>query len=142
MTDMNRKTLVSVTICLAALLAVCLAAEAKPPKKEEPKGEVSEAASMETPGEANARASAEDYLDFSAFSKQGLIKQLKFEGYSQAEAEYAVNAVEADWFAEAEEAAEDYLDFSSFSRQGLVKQLKFDGFTQEQAEHGAESQGL
>lgn len=63
---------------------------------------------------------------------------MKFEGYSNAEAAYAVKAVSPNWNEEAVEAAEGYLDTSSFSRSGLIDQLKFDGFTQAQAEYGVQ----
>ena len=50
-------------------------------------------APSETIGQENARESAQSYLDSQAFSRTGLIDQLLFEGFSQAEAEYGVNAV-------------------------------------------------
>ena len=42
----------------------------------------------------NAKAeakSAKNYLEFSTFSKSGLIDQLLFEGFTQAQAEYGVS---------------------------------------------------
>lgn len=84
---------------------------------------------------ANALASAQDYLDLGGFSRQGLIEQLEFEGYSNADATYAADNVGADWNAEAVESAEDYLDTTSFSQQGLIEQLTFEGFTPEQAQY-------
>lgn len=99
-------------------------------------------APKETAGQENARRSAETYLDTSAFSRAGLIKQLKFEGYSQKDAEYGVDAQHADWMKQAAAAAETYLDTSSFSREGLIQQLKFEGFTPEQAAYGAKRVGL
>ena len=51
----------------------------------------------ETAGQENARRSAESYLDGQAFSRSGLIKQLKFDGYSTADATYGVDAVSPDW---------------------------------------------
>ena len=50
-------------------------------------------APSETIGQENARESAQSYLNYSAFSRSGLIDQLLFEGFSRAEAEYGVNAV-------------------------------------------------
>ena len=50
-------------------------------------------APSETIGQQNARESAQSYLDSQSFSRSGLIDQLLFEGFSQAEAEYGVNAV-------------------------------------------------
>jgi hypothetical protein len=100
------------------------------------------AAPKETAGQENARESAESYLDLSAFSRTGLIKQLKFEGYSEKDAIYGVDAQKANWSKQAAASAENYLDMSSFSRQGLIDQLKFEGFTEEQAIFGANQNGL
>ena len=88
------------------------------------------------------RESAESYLDLSAFSRSGLIKQLKFEGYSEKDATYGVDAQRADWNKQAAASAQSYLDMSSFSRQGLIDQLKFEGFTEEQAVFGVGKNGL
>ena len=99
-------------------------------------------APKETAGQENARESAESYLDYSAFSRTGLIKQLKFEGFSEKDAIYGVDAQKADWNKQAAASAENYLEMSSFSRAGLIQQLKFEGFTQEQAEYGVRKNGL
>src|SRR5699024_2065096 len=45
----------------------------------------------------NALESAESYLSFTAFSRSGLIEQLEFEGYSNADATWAVDNVTVDW---------------------------------------------
>lgn len=95
-----------------------------------------------TAGQENAIGAAEDYLGYTAFSRKGLIKQLKFEQYSTADATFAVDHIKADWNKEAIRAAKDYLDYSSFSRGSLIEQLKFDGFTGTQAAHGATGAGL
>ena len=91
----------------------------------------------ETSGQRNARSSAESYLEFSAFSRTGLIEQLEFEEFSRADAEYAVDALDVDWNEQAVKSAESYLEFSSFSLSGLIDQLEFEGFTPSQAEYGA-----
>ncbi len=96
----------------------------------------------ETRSQANARAKAEEYLTLSAFSRKGLIQQLKFEGFSQKDAKYGVDAQHANWKKQAALKAEEYLDLSSFSRQGLIQQLKFEGFTPAQAEYGVDRTGL
>jgi len=96
----------------------------------------------ETPGQKNARESAESYLRYSAFSRVGLIKQLEFEKYSTADATYAVDSLSVNWNEQAANSAKSYLDYSSFSRQGLIDQLIFDGFTQEQATYGVDTTGL
>lgn len=95
-----------------------------------------------TAAQENAIASAENYLDFTAFSREGLIEQLVFEDYSKADATFAVNHIEVDWNEQAAAAAKDYLDYSSFSRQGLIDQLTFEGYTVEQATHGVNQTGL
>jgi Host cell surface-exposed lipoprotein len=90
---------------------------------------------------ANSRAlqSAESYLSFSGFSKQGLYEQLSSsagEGFTQAQAQYAVDHVDADWNKEAVESARSYLEFSPMSRAELIEQLSSsagEGFTYEQA---------
>lgn len=92
-----------------------------------------------TVSQANARESAESYLAFSAFSRTGLIEQLEYEGYAVADAEYAVDAVGADWSEQAAKSAESYLDFSAFSYSGLVEQLEYEGFTSKQATFGADA---
>lgn len=89
----------------------------------------------------NALSKAEDYLDYMAFSKKGLIKQLKYEGYTTKEANYAVNHVSVSWKEQAAKAAQNYIDTMSFSKSGLIDQLKYEGFTQKQAEYGTKQVG-
>jgi hypothetical protein len=92
-----------------------------------------------TSGQRNALSTAEDYLNYTAFSRQGLIEQLEFEGYSNSEATYGADNCGANWKTQAALKAQDYLDYSSFSRQGLIEQLEFEGFTHEQAVYGVDS---
>ncbi len=79
-------------------------------------------------------------------SKAGLIKQLLSEygeGFSLADAEWAVAQVDADWNAEAATAAKAYLDYSAFSRDELIDQLVYgDKFTVAQAVYAANAVGL
>ena len=109
---------------------------------------IEEKAPAETAGQENARRSAESYLDFSAFSRQGLIEQLSSEygeGFTRAEAIYAVDHIDVDWNAQAAKSAKNYLSFSAFSRQGLIEQLSSeygDGFTYPQAVYGVNQTGL
>ena len=72
----------------------------------------------------------------------GLIKQLEFEGYSLADASYAVDAVSPDWNEQAAKAAKNYLEVSAFSRSGLIQQLEFEGYTPAQAVYGVNQTGL
>ncbi|WP_246777906.1 Ltp family lipoprotein [Rhodoluna limnophila] len=101
-----------------------------------------EEAPTETVNQENARKSAESYLEYSAFSRQGLIDQLEYEEFATEDAEYAVDAVGADWNEQAAKSAESYLEYSSFSKQGLIDQLVYEGFTQAQAEYGVSTTGL
>ncbi len=82
----------------------------------------------------NAVDQAQSYLDYSGFSRAGLIGQLEFEGYSTELATFGADNAGADWNAEAAQKAQSYLDYSSFSRQGLYDQLAFEDFTPEQIE--------
>jgi len=95
-----------------------------------------------SPSQSNARRSASSYLDFSSFSRSGLIQQLVFEGFDQADAEWAVDDLNPDWNEQAAKSAATYLEFSSFSRSGLIGQLVFEGFTQPEAEYGVSTTGL
>jgi hypothetical protein len=94
--------------------------------------------SSETADQRNARETAESYLDYSAFSREGLIHQLEYEGYSHADAIYGVDAVSPDWYEQAAKSAKSYLEYSSFSRSSLVEQLEYEGFTRAQAEYGVQ----
>jgi hypothetical protein len=93
-------------------------------------------APSESSGQENARESAESYLSTQAFSRSGLIHQLKYEGYSTADATYAVDAITVDWNEQAALSARSYLDTQSFSRAGLQHQLEYEGFTPAQAAYG------
>lgn len=94
-----------------------------------------------TMGEKNAATKALSYLKFSAFSREGLIDQLEFEGFTRKEAVYGVDQSGADWNEQAAKKAASYLKYSSFSRSGLIDQLEFEGFTHPQAEYGVKAVG-
>lgn len=102
----------------------------------------SAAAPVRTVGQFNAMNKAMDYIAYSAFSRKGLIKQLEFDGFTTADATYAVDNIVVNWTMQAEAKAKDYMNYSSFSRSGLIRQLTFDGFTPDQAKQGATSVGL
>jgi colicin import membrane protein len=99
-------------------------------------------ASRETPAQANARRSAESYLETASFSRKGLIGQLEYEGFSNADATYAVDAIKPDWNEQAAKSAKSYLETSGFSRSGLIDQLMYEGFTEQQAVYGVNKAGL
>lgn len=87
----------------------------------------------------NALKSAEQYLKFSAFSKEGLYNQLEFEGYPHEAAQYAVDTIDTDWNENALKSANQYLDFMSFSDSGLYDQLIYEGYTPEQAQYAIDN---
>ena len=94
-----------------------------------------------TKGQKNALKKAKEYFALSAFSHSGIIRQLKFEGFTTDEATFAADNCGMDWNEQAAKKAEEYLLISSFSRNGLIRQLKYEGFTQEQAEYGVNAVG-
>lgn len=91
--------------------------------------------------ESNALRAAKNYLAFTAFSYNGLIKQLEFEGYTTEEATYAVDNCGADWDEQALKSANNYLSFTAFSYTGLIKQLEYEQYTTEQATYAADNCG-
>lgn len=100
------------------------------------------AAKAGTLSQQNALRSAGSYLDFTAFSRTGLIKQLVFEKFSTPDATWAVDRVTVDWNEQAAKSAKSYLEYTSFSRASLRDQLIFEGFTAAQAEYGVSQTGL
>lgn len=101
-----------------------------------------------TPSQQQAVRSAESYLDFTAFSRLGLIDQLSSEFGGQFpldDATVAVDSLTIDWNEQAAQSAQSYLDFTGFSCQGLIDQLssEFGGqFSVEQATYGATQAGI
>ena len=94
-----------------------------------------------TIGQKNALESAESYLKYSSFSREGLINQLEFEGFEEDDIIFAVDHVKVDWNEQCYKTAMSYLEYSSFSKQGLIDQLEFEGFTDEQIAYAIEKVG-
>ena len=98
--------------------------------------------------EQQAVRAAQSYLDYSGFSRKGLIDQLSSEygdQFNVRDATAAVDSLTVDYNAEAVESARSYLEFSSFSCQGLIDQLSSqagDQFTVDQATFAAGQTGL
>ncbi|MCU7730924.1 Ltp family lipoprotein [Actinoplanes sp. KI2] len=98
--------------------------------------------------EQNAIRSAQSYIEFSAFSRKGLIEQLSSDGgdgYSVKAATYAVDSLHINFNEQAYKSAMSYLSISGFSRKGLIEQLSSDGgegFTHSQAVYGVTKAGL
>jgi len=96
----------------------------------------------ESINQLNAKRAAANYLSYSSFSRQGLIKQLEYEGYSRSDAVYGVDAQVVNWKEQAAKKAASYINTMPFSYAGLLKQLIYEGFTEEEANFGASSTGL
>ena len=92
----------------------------------------------ETVSQSNAVRSAKNYINVMPFSKLGLISQLEYEGYSNADATYAVGKISVNWNEQALKKAKNYLDTMPFSRQGLIDQLKYEKFTNSEAVYGTD----
>lgn len=92
----------------------------------------------------SAIRAAQGYLDVAGLSRQGLIDQLvSIDGFSTADATYAVNSITVDWNTQAARAAQSYLDVAGLSRSGMIEQLtSIDQFTPTQAAYGATAVGL
>ncbi len=84
---------------------------------------------------------AESYMTFTAFSRQGLIDQLEFEGFSIADATVAVDHMEIDWADQAVKKAKSYLKYTAFSYSGLVEMLEYEGFSSGDATYAADHVG-
>ena len=95
-----------------------------------------------TMAQRNAKGLAQDYLNVLAFSRDGLIGQLQYEGFSYADAAWGVDALDVDWNQQAVRLGRNYLDVLYFSRQGLIDQLEYEGFTYNQAVHAVNVIGL
>ena len=101
-----------------------------------------------TASQEQAVGAAEQYLDLTAFSRKGLIKQLSSEygeGFSVKDATFAVDYLKVDWNAQAAAKAKEYLSMQHFSRKGLIQQLESaygEQFTHKQAVYGVTKAGL
>jgi hypothetical protein len=92
----------------------------------------------------NAIRKAQDYLNYTAFSRQGLITQLVAEEhFSTDDATYAVDSLNVDWNKQAAKKAKNYLNYTAFSHDGLLNQLiEEEKFTPSQAAYGVNAVGL
>lgn len=111
-------------------------------KKEETPAPAPTTENKQTASQKGAIQTAENYLRIKGFSRSGLIEQLKYEQFSEADATYAVDNIKIDYNEQAKKSAESYMSIKGFSRGGLIDQLKYEGFSQAQAEYGATAVGL
>ena len=83
----------------------------------------------------NAIESAEAYSNIFAYSKKGLIENLKYEGFSEEIAECAAKSINANWKENCVRSAHSYLEIISYSKEELIHQLDYDGFTAEEIDY-------
>lgn len=79
-----------------------------------------------TTGETNALKKAETYSSVMHMSKKRIYKQLTSEygeGFTAAEAQYAIDNIKADWNANALATAKNYQETMSMSKSAIYKQL-------------------
>lgn len=95
----------------------------------------------------NAVRSAEQYINMTGFSREGLIEQLSSEygdGYGIEDATIAIGSLNIDWNEQAVRSAEEYLDMTGFSCDGLIEQLSSSAgskYTVSEANYGAQQAG-
>lgn len=148
---MNKKIVSAFAIAVLAMgLTACgdkEAASAPEPKTaaapaEEIETVVEEPEEVLTPAQENAVKKAELYLDMTAFSRDGLVDQLVFDKFDEADASFAVDYIDVDWNEQAVKQGQTYIDLTPMSHDGLVDQLVYDKFTTDEATHAANTLGL
>ncbi|MEA2484862.1 MAG: hypothetical protein QOC55_2809 [Thermoleophilaceae bacterium] len=132
---MNHLIALTATVFVAISGAGAGLAEAAPFGPSSPLSPVSE---------QNAVRKAKDYLNYTAFSRQGLITQLVTEEqFSTDDATSAVDSLNVDWNEQAAKKAKDYLNYTAFSHASLLNQLEEEEhFTPSQAAYGVKAVGL
>lgn len=147
---MDRKLPILLLSCAVALsLSACSPAAPSGADGSAPENSTEMVLSTPTPspednlttGQKNALRKAESYLSVSAFSANGLIEQLEFEGFTESDAAFAVANCGADWNEQALNKAQDYLSISAFSYSGLYNQLSFEGFLPQEAQYAIDHCG-
>lgn len=92
-----------------------------------------------TNGETNALKKAESYSKLMHMSKKGIYNQLtsSIEGFTDEEAQYAIDNIKADWNTNALEKAKSYQKTMSMSKNAIYNQLtsSVEGFTNEEAQY-------
>jgi len=102
-----------------------------------------------TASQQQAVDAAQNYLSmgegFSAYSLAQQLTSSYGSGFSQADAQYAINYLNPDWNAQAVDAAQGYMKMGGFSASSLTQQLTSDsgnGFTPAQAAYAVTKVGL
>ena len=98
-----------------------------------------------TIGQKNALKKAETYSNMMHMSKNGIYRQLTSEygeGFSEEEAQYAIDNMNADWNANALEKAKTYQNMMNMSKSAIYKQLVSEygeDFTEEEAQYAIDN---
>lgn len=145
----NQLWMVSGALCAVLALSACGGgATGAASENAEPMSETITAAPVEEeyvlPPASEVMTAAEDaqnYLNIMPISRQMLIDQLVYDGFSEEEATAAVDATGQDWNAQAVAQAISYLDTMEFTRDELIDQLEYDKFTTEEATYAVDNCG-
>jgi hypothetical protein len=133
----------SAPVKAAPVKAAALAPSTPAPVATQPAAApASSAPASMTSSEQQAVDAAQGYLQLgSGFSAYSLLNQLTSSagnGFSQSDAQFAINDLSPDWDAQAVDAAKGYLELGGFSSTGLAQQLTStagNGFTAAQADY-------
>ncbi len=91
-----------------------------------------------TEKEIDATKKAVEFVErYPRYSAKELSEKLVGEGFTQAEADYAVKNAGIDWKEMALIYAHSYMAAGGFSKKEVAEMLVFSGFTEEEAEYGA-----
>ena len=82
-----------------------------------------------TDSQRKAFNEALSYLEAGAFSRYGLIEQLKEDSIPFLDANFAVDHLKVDWYEQAYREAKDYLKIRTYTLEEMIEQLKEDRFS-------------
>lgn len=88
--------------------------------------------------EISVEQDVKNYLDIMALSRASLIELLVYDGFSESDAEAAVDNAGIDWNEQAARQARSYLDTMEYTRDELIDQLEYDKFSHEEAVYGVD----
>lgn len=96
-----------------------------------------------TTEQKNALKKAETYSETLHMSKKGIYNQLtsEIEGFTEEDAQYAIDNLDVDWKQNALEKAKSYQQTLSMSKNAIYNQLtsEIEGFTEEEAQYAIDN---
>ena len=132
-------------LLLALVMVFCLTAcGEKDEKTEEGTQNTTQAAESGKPSdvltkeEQDALDHALELLETIAYSRNGLINQMVYEGYDEAASAAAADHTGLDWKEQALKSAREYLHYLPMSLTGVAQMLEYDLFTPEEASYALE----